>query len=61
MSASGALIVALGTLLFLACLAGWLLNVPLPAIAVFALAGAWMMRGAWRRLARQRARQDTES
>jgi Flp pilus assembly protein TadB len=61
LSPGGALILALGALLLLACLAGWLLNVPVLAIGAFAAIGVLLIRGAYRQLAKRRARQDTEA
>jgi membrane protein implicated in regulation of membrane protease activity len=61
MSAAGALTAAMISLILLACLAGWLLNVPLWVIAAFAAIGAVLTRGAFRRASGRRARQDTEA
>jgi hypothetical protein len=60
-SPGGALVLALLLLLLLACLAAWLLNVPVLAIAAFAAIGGLLIRGAFRKLSKLRARQDTEA
>ena len=61
MSASGALLIALAVLGLLGALAAWLLNFPIWAIGVASLLGAGLLWVLGRRLARSRARQDTEA
>ena len=61
MSPIGALVLALATLVVLASLAAWLLNIPLWAIGAFSLAGLLVIRRTFRRLVNRRARQDTEA
>ncbi len=61
MSPTGALVISLVALLALGSLAAWLLNLPLLAIGIFAAIGGLLTRWVFRRLARGRARQDTEA
>ena len=60
MSATGALLLVLVALLLLGCLAAWLLNVPVLAIAVFACQGGLVLYRLYRRLTLVLARQKTE-
>jgi uncharacterized membrane protein len=60
MSATGALIIALITILALGAFAAWLMNVPLWMIGVVSLAGGWAISRVFKRFSRARARQDTE-
>lgn len=61
LSPIGALVLALVLLLVLACFAAVLLNVPLLAIVVFATMGSVLIRAAYKRASKRRARQDTEA
>ena len=61
MSPTGASLLVLSALVLLGCLAAWLLNVPIPAIAVFAVISGLLIRAGFRRLSKRRARQDTEA
>jgi len=55
------LVLSLVALVVLASLAAWLLNLPLWAIGAFSVAGLLLIRRTFRRLAKGRARQDTEA
>lgn len=61
MSPAAALLLALIALVGLGALAGWLLNLPMWAIGTLAVLGGVLARGAFRRLSRRSARQDTET
>jgi len=61
MSPTGSLVVSIVAVFALGSLAAWLLNVPLLAIGIFAAIGGLLTRRVFRRLARARARQDTEA
>ena len=60
MSATGALIAALITILVLGAFAAWLMNVPLWLTGLVSLVGGWVISRLLRRFSRARARQDTE-
>lgn len=61
MSATGALVIALSALVLLGAFAAWLINIPLWAIGAGVVGGAVLVRRLFLRLARSRARQDTEA
>jgi membrane protein implicated in regulation of membrane protease activity len=61
LSPAGALLLVLIALILLGCLAAWLLNVPLWAIAAFAAIGSLVTYRVYRRLTARRARQNTEA
>lgn len=61
MSATGALLVALASILVLGAVAAWLLNVPSWLIGAFLAAGLVIIRRVYRRLVGGRARQETEA
>ena len=60
MSASGALVTALITILVLGACAAWLMNVPLWVIGAVSLVSGWLISRLLKRFSRARARQDTE-
>lgn len=60
MSATGALTIALITILALGAFAAWLMNVPLWMIGLGSVAGTWLISRLLRRFSHGRARQDTE-
>lgn len=61
MSPAGALVIALSALVLLGAFAAWLINIPLWAIGAGVVGGALLVRRLSLRLARGRARQDTEA
>jgi hypothetical protein len=61
MSAAGALLLAVSAIVALGAVAAWLINMPIWLIAVFLVAGGWVIRRIFRRLSQSRARQDTEA